>query len=123
MDSDGPRVRITDAEFLDAIGSNQVSLRVGIADSWLSRFLGLMGRSKMPGFDCLRFAPCSSIHTCFMRMPIDVVYLDEHGVVMKLCRGLRPWRMSFCFGANAVLEFSSGSLEKLGVAEGWSFKC
>jgi uncharacterized membrane protein (UPF0127 family) len=116
-------VRIIDGNFIAANGSNQTSLRVGVADSWLSRFLGLMGRSKMPGIDCLRFDSCSTIHTCFMRMRIDVVYLDEHGVALKLCRGLRPWRMSFCFGANVVLEFGSGSLEKLGIAEGWIFKC
>jgi hypothetical protein len=55
-------------------------------------------------------------------MKIDVVYLDEQNTVMKLTRELRPWRTSFCFGAETVLEFSAGRLEKLGIVEGWTFK-
>ena len=115
-------MRIIDGVFISANGESQIALTVGVAVSWWSRFLGLMGRCELPGIDCLRFDSCSSIHTCFMRMKIDVVYLDEQNTVMKLTRELRPWRTSFCFGAETVLEFSAGRLEKLGIVEGWTFK-
>jgi hypothetical protein len=98
-------------------------LRVAIASSWWEKFLGLMGRTQMPGFDCLWLQSCSSIHTCFMRIRIDIAFLNEQGVVVKKCQQLGPWRLSFCFGAKSVLEFSAGSLEKFGIEEGWKFIC
>lgn len=60
---------------------------------------------------------------CFMRFPIDVIYLDRDYRILKLVRKLRPWTgFSFCLSAWAVLEVSAGTIETLGFKEGMKFK-
>lgn len=100
------------------------SLRVEIADSFLRRFLGLMGRKDIGPSRALLLFPCSSVHMCFMRFAIDVVYLkrerDGGGwQTVKVARGLRPWiGFSACLKADAVLEMKSGEAERLGIQAG-----
>ncbi|MDX1926557.1 MAG: DUF192 domain-containing protein, partial [Pirellulaceae bacterium] len=47
-----------------------------IASTFWSRFVGLQFRRELPKHSGLWLSPCSSIHTCFMRFPIDVLMLD-----------------------------------------------
>jgi uncharacterized membrane protein (UPF0127 family) len=53
-----------------------------------------------------------------MRFPIDVVYADREGRVLKLVRGIRPWRASYCMGAKVALELPAGAIDRAGVAVG-----
>ncbi len=62
--------------------------------------------------------PASSIHTAFMRFPIDAVFLDKEFRVLRVAADLRPWRTAGCKGARAVLELSSGESERRGVRPG-----
>ena len=50
------------------------------------------GCSDVPRLDrdqALVIAPCSSIHTAFMRFPIDVVFAARDGRVVKVARDVR----------------------------------
>ncbi len=79
---------------------------VEIADTFLKRFLGLMGRAE--GGYGLFLAPCDSIHMMFMRFPIDTIFVDKEGVIVSMVKALKPWR--FAVGgrkAYAVLELPS----------------
>jgi hypothetical protein len=58
------------------------------------------------------------VHTFFMQFPIDAVFVDGEGRVLKVAAGLRPWRAAGCRGARAVLELSSGESERRGVRPG-----
>ncbi len=99
-------------------------LRVEVADSFLRRFLGLMGRKCIEPSRALLLSPCSSVHMCFMSFSIDVIYLkrekDGDGwETVKVERALYPWiGFSACQNADAVLEMKSGEAERLGVQEG-----
>ncbi len=63
-------------------------------------------------------APCRSIHTLFMRYPIDVLFLDEKGTVLS-SKTYKPWRMSVWVSKSAgVLELSEGSLARSGTCVG-----
>lgn len=88
-----------------------------VADSILTRFQGLMGKTGLPSGSGLLIEPCNSIHTFFMRFAIDVAYLarDAGGYkVLAIRRGMVPWRVDFpVFGARAVLELPVGSAETL----------
>ena len=85
-----------------------------IADTFLKRFLGLMGRKKIPEGQGLLILPCNSIHMMFMRFSIDAVYIDEDFVVKKIVRKLTPWLgMSICTGAHAVIELPAGEADRL----------
>lgn len=69
-----------------------------------SRNQGLLGRAHLPQGSALVLAPCSSIHTWFMRFPIDILFVSRAGSVLKVRRGVIPWRIVLKLGAYAVIE-------------------
>jgi uncharacterized membrane protein (UPF0127 family) len=79
-----------------------------IADQLLRRMRGLLGRRSLPVGEGLVLHPCHSVHTAFMRFPIDVVFLDHDLRVMKIVESLRPWRAVAAQRARATLELASG---------------
>jgi hypothetical protein len=88
--------------------------KLEIADTFLKRFLGLMGRKKIPAGQGLLILPCNSIHMLFMRFSIDAVYVDENFIVKKIVRNLPAWiGMSICSGAHAVIELAVGEADRL----------
>lgn len=77
------------------------------ADSFLARLGGLAVRSSLLSSGKPRivaFPACDAIHTCFMRYPIDVAFIDRQGSVLVLCQGVAPWRFLSYPGAAAALE-------------------
>jgi len=89
-----------------------------LADGPLTRMKGLLGRKSLPSGEGLLLRPAGSVHTAFMRFPIDAVFLDDEGCVLRVAADLRPWRAAGCRGARAVLELSSGESERRGVRPG-----
>jgi len=82
-----------------------------VADSFCSRFMGLMGRDRPINGEGLIIRPCNSIHMFFMRFPIDAVFLDRGFRIVKLIRGLSPGKVVGTVpGAWQVLEVAAGSL-------------
>jgi uncharacterized membrane protein (UPF0127 family) len=79
---------------------------------------GLMGRRLLPAGDGLLLSPAPSIHTGFMRFPIDVIFLDRELSVLKLVERLKPWRAAGARGARSVLELSPGEVARRGVEVG-----
>ena len=89
-----------------------------VADSLGARARGLLGRSGLKAGEGLLITRTSSVHTHFMRFPIDVVFLDRGGGVLKVAHGVRPWRFAGCRGARDVVELAAGECERLGIREG-----
>lgn len=83
-----------------------------------TRTRGLLGRSGLEPDQGLWIQPTNSIHMFFMRFAIDVVYAAADGRVLKLVRGIGPWRMSYCRGAKVALELPVGAIDRSGVAVG-----
>lgn len=84
-----------------------------------ARFLGLMGRKELPFGAGLHIAPCNSIHTFFMRITIDALFLDKTLKVVKVCGAMVPWRISSIYwNAHSVLELPAGSGFASGTHEG-----
>ena len=94
-----------------------VAERLEVAESFWSRFRGLMLRHSLPPGDGLLIRPSSSIHTAFMRFPIDVVFLDRKDNVVKVVRELRPFRVAFAAG-HSVLELPAGAAAAAQVEKG-----
>lgn len=89
------------------------TITVLMADTFLTRFAGLMLRKKLPPATGLYLAPCNSVHMCFMRFAIDVVYLDKEYNIIKIVKDLKPWvGLSMCPKAWAVLELTAGEAER-----------
>jgi len=90
-----------------------VSRRAVIAGSFFSRLTGLMFKKSMDSESALAFYRTISIHTFFMRFPIDVLFLDKQSRVLKIYKALKPWRLAFCPKAFMVIELPANkSLEK-----------
>ncbi len=84
--------------------------RAELADSLLTRFVGLMGRTSLPPGGGLVLRPGGAIHTFFMRLPLDVLHLDGEGRVTHVQRGIRPWRLGPLFvGGAATVELPAGA--------------
>lgn len=85
---------------------------VRVADTALSRIVGLLGERKLLPGDGLLIVPCQGVHTWGMRFPIDVVVLDGEWNVMAVRRRMRAFRMTRIFWkAAAVLELPVGMLD------------
>ena len=85
-----------------------VVAQLKIADGFWSRLVGLQFRRPLPSDAGLLLVPCNSVHTCFVRFPVDVVFLDDRGCVLAVRHNLRPWRLAFGpRKTHAVLEMTS----------------
>jgi len=89
-------------------------MKVKRANTFLARFAGLMFRASLSRDEGLLLSPCSSVHTSFMRFPIDVVFLDQDWRVVGIVEGLRPWRIAGGYaGSRHVLELGVGKVKQL----------
>ena len=73
---------------------------------------GLLRRDGLDPGVAVVLAPCSAIHTLFMRFPIDVVFVSRDGTVAKVCARVKPWRAAVAFGAFAAIEMAAGAAVK-----------
>lgn len=97
---------------------NAPALTIHRADSFLSRLLGLLARPPLAADEALCLAPCGSVHTAFMRYPIDVAFVDRSGRVLEVVSPLKPFRAAWCWRAHGAVEFAAGGAQLHGVHEG-----
>jgi uncharacterized membrane protein (UPF0127 family) len=79
---------------------------------------GLLGKRSLAAGDGILIRPAPSVHTFFMRFPIDIVFLSRKGDVMKVSADVGPWHVRSCRRAYAVLELPAGEAKKRGIAVG-----
>ena len=82
------------------------------------RMRGLLGRSGLPAGEGLFLPHCWTVHTFFMRFPIDVAYVTSDNTVVKLVDELKPWRISWCWLAQSAVEMPAGWAQKIGLSIG-----
>jgi hypothetical protein len=92
--------------------------RCVIADTPLSRLRGLLGRDELAPDEGLLLTPESSVHTWFMRFPIDLVFLEADLTVLAVRESVRPWRTAGHRGSRSVLELPAGTCEQRGLRPG-----
>ena len=82
------------------------------AVKFFHRLRGMVGRHFDRNLDAMVFDSCNAVHTFFMRMPIDVIFLDNENHIVKI-RYAEPWRMCFRSSkACCVVELPAGACEK-----------
>ena len=93
--------------------------RVTRADDAASRSKGLLGRESLDAEEGMwivqpplaRLVPCPTIHTFFMKFPIDVLFLDGGLTVRRVIEEMKPWRLSpWVPSARSILELKGGIL-------------
>lgn len=84
------------------------------------RLMGLMFQPSLPEGGGLLLEPESSIHTFFMRFPIDVLYLSREGTVLRAVPAMPPYRLGplITRGCHTVLELPPGTLAATGTQVG-----
>ena len=92
--------------------------RCSLADSPVSRLRGLLGRDGLAQGEGILLRPASSIHTFFMRFPIDAVFLDRELEVVGIEDSIAPWKTASQRGAKAVLELPAGESSRRGLTVG-----
>ncbi len=84
--------------------------RVYLANSIYARLIGLLGTTGSDPTMALWFVPCSSIHTFGMNYPIDALYLDGEGRVVRILQSLRPNQVLMPVPTvKSVLELPAGA--------------
>ncbi len=80
-----------------------------VADHFLSRLQGLLGKRVFGPEDGLLLRPCASVHTLGMAFAIDVIALDRDLRVQAIRACLQPWRGAiFPRATQRVLELPAG---------------
>jgi len=87
--------------------------RIRVAESGLSRIVGLLGERELAPGDGLLIIPSQGVHTLGMLFPIDVLVLDNEWKVLDVRSRMRPFLVTrVYFRAAAVLELPSGTVER-----------
>ena len=93
-----------------------------IADNYFSRLRGLIGRPPMTTGEAMWIIPCQQVHTHFMKVPLDIVFLDRGHTVLHIEHNMRPWKLSpWIRQARSVLELPPGSTEAVKVGDRLQF--
>ncbi len=91
--------------------------KLDLADSFISRFMGLMFRKdperglilKLPSSRSRRG---SSIHMFFMRFPLDIIFLDADKKIVDMV-SIKPWKTYTPKAPSKyVIELEEGSINK-----------
>lgn len=121
--------------------TNQVlAEKILFSHSFFKRIRGLLGYKEMPAHQVMWIKPCASIHTFFMKFPIDVIFVDENLCVKSVCTNVAPWTVLNSFGKKlsffqyyihpstydlknyfqktSVFEFQAGTLSKHSINKG-----
>jgi len=89
-----------------------ISKKALLADTFLSRLIGLTFRKTMPEDEALIFYKAPAIHTFFMRFSFDLVFLDRENKIMRICESIKPNRQVFCLGSTTTIEFPPGTVSR-----------
>ena len=93
--------------------------RVLLLNRWWSRLRGFLGRPAPSNGEGVILTPCTAVHMFGMRFPLDVVFLDDKGVVVALYAELAPGsRTRVETLASHALELPSGSIAASGTELG-----
>lgn len=74
------------------------------------RAIGLLGRRSLGEGEALLIPYCNSLHTWFMRFPIDVVFVNRAGYVVRTLQRVPAFRMVCALGAHLAIELPAGTL-------------
>jgi uncharacterized membrane protein (UPF0127 family) len=78
-----------------------------------------MGRESMNRGEALVIPRCRQVHTFGMNFPIDVVFLDRRGVVVRNCSRMNPRRVSpYVYRARDAVELPAGTIDETGTEPG-----
>lgn len=92
---------------------SEIIAKIFIADTPLKRLIGFMLHKK-PHHEAILITPCNSIHTFFMKFPIDVLFISENMEIIKKLDNLSPGNVIFPQkNAKMVIESPAGLFKNI----------
>ena len=98
-----------------------VATEATVADSYLRRLVGLLGKTKRWARlgRGLWIVPSRGVHTIGMLFPIDLVFLSREKEVVHIEEHVRPFRISkVSLKATSVLELPAHTIYRTGTQVG-----
>jgi uncharacterized membrane protein (UPF0127 family) len=92
--------------------------------TYFGRMKGLLGKTQLEEGVGMIIPWCNAVHTFFMRMTIDVLFLDRRNQVVRFSSRVPSFRI--CWGgwsAHAAIELPAGTLERTGTQLGDFIQC
>jgi uncharacterized membrane protein (UPF0127 family) len=83
-----------------------------IANTFLGRLIGLLNRHSLKKGEALILTPSNCIHSLFMRLTIDAIFLDKTGKVIGALHSFKPFRFSpIYFNSTLTIELPEHTLQ------------
>ena len=90
-----------------------------VADTYWSRMVGLIGTKSLSDQQAMWFQPGNWIHSYFMSIAIDCVFLDRKLKIVSIVEDFKPGRLGRPqWGAKSVIEMNSGRARSLSLQVG-----
>lgn len=77
-----------------------------------ARRRGLAKLDELPPEVGLHIHRCNAVHTFGMRFRLDLLWLDRHGAVVRIDRGVPRRRQKLCLRAKTVVEVAEGGADR-----------
>jgi uncharacterized membrane protein (UPF0127 family) len=104
---------------IDETRGTVIGESVEVAETSITRMVGLLGRTGIDAGGGLWIKPSSGVHTIGMKFSIDVIGLDKNRRVIKLWQDLVPYRITSVHGKlRSVVELSAGRIAECKVQLG-----
>jgi uncharacterized membrane protein (UPF0127 family) len=92
----------------------RLPMHVHVCESRVERGRGLLMRRCPDHRTAYLLRICSAVHTVGMSYAIDIVFCDATGRILRIVKGLRPFRLARHAGAVVVWETAAGVVERWG---------
>jgi len=109
--SDAVRVKTGALALVNGRTGRPIATAFELATTSETRRKGLLGRDSLDPSAAMIIAPCSSVHTFFMRFPIDIIFVRRDGTIRKIVRNVRPWRIAGSLGTFATIEMAGRAVD------------
>ncbi len=111
-------MRILQQNIRNARTGMVIARRIMMADNYWLRLRGLVGRPVLQPGEAMWITPCQQVHTQFMKVPLDLIFIDKHLVVKHVISGIKPWRFSpWVKEAHAVIEMTASDVLSVQVGD------
>lgn len=104
------------------IDGKLTDIQISTMTSFLAKAKGLLGKKSLPANEGVLLLKCNSIHMFWMRFSVDVVFVDDQFIVVKVVPFLKPWLIARCKKASSTFELSAGMVKKFNIENGSCLK-
>jgi hypothetical protein len=86
--------------------------KIFLSDKFLARLMGLLSFKSFDKNQAMILRPSNSVHTFFMRFPIDVLFVDKNNSIVRIVRHMKPFRVTGVYlKSKFVVELPVGVID------------